>query len=208
MAGQAEALEYHISKNRLETLIDGIFAIAMTLLVLGISPPRPQETLAGAVLPGMIESLIPQVFLFIIAFLVLAMFWLGHHRQFHFVHKIDPALLWINILILIAIVFVPFSTDLAGDYPSVRDAVLLFHANMFIVGILFSLQWYHICRHEHLCEPVPEKAIKHPWFYRSMLVPAVAAIGGLLSFFNPPVSLLVYFALPAGTYLLHWILLP
>lgn len=201
MTGRVEGLEYHISKNRLETLVDGIFAIAMTLLVLGISPPRPQETLASAVLPGMIESLIPQVFLFIVAFLVLALFWLGHHRQFHFVHKIDPALLWINILILIAIVFVPFSTDLAGDYPDVMDAVLLFHANMFIVGILFSVQWHHIRRHEHLCEPVPEKAIMHAWFYRSMLVPAVAAIGGMLCLFNPPVSLLVYIALLAGSYL-------
>jgi len=206
MAGQAEDPEYHISKNRLETLIDGIFAIAMTILVLGISPPRPQETLAVAVLPSMIESLIPQVFLFIVAFLVLTLFWLGHHRQFHFVHNIDPALLWINILILITIVFVPFSTDLAGDYPSVRDAVLLFHANMFIVGLLFSLQWHHIRRHEHLCDPVPEKAIVHAWFCRSMLVPAVAVIGGILCFFNPPASLLVYFALLGGTYLLRRLL--
>ena len=87
----------------------------------------------------MIESLIPQIFLFIVAFLVLALFWLGHHRQFHFVHNIDPALLWINILILIAIVFVPFSTDVAGDYPDGDGCGLIFHANMFIVGLLILL---------------------------------------------------------------------
>jgi uncharacterized membrane protein len=203
MTGRVDGLEYHISKNRLETLVDGIFAIAMTLLVLGINPPRPQDALAKAVLPGMIESLVPQVFLFIVAFLVLALFWLGHHRQFHFVHHIDPSLLWINILILIAIVFVPFSTDLAGDYTSITDAVLLFHANMFIVGLLFSLQWHHIRRHEHLCEPVPDKTIMHAWFYRSMLVPVTAAIGGILSFFVPQLSLLVYVTLPAGAYLLR-----
>jgi uncharacterized membrane protein len=203
MTGRVEGLEYHISKNRLETLVDGIFAIAMTLLVLGINPPRPQEAVATAVLPEMIESLIPQIFLFIVAFLVLAFFWLGHHRQFHFVRRIDPALLWINILILIAIVFVPFSTDVAGDYPGVTDAVLLFHANMFIVGFLFSLQWHHIRRHEHLCEPVPEKAIIHAWFYRSMLVPSVAVFGAILCIVNPPISLLAYLALPAGTYLLR-----
>jgi uncharacterized membrane protein len=203
MTGRVEGLEYHISKNRLETLVDGIFAIAMTLLVLGISPPRPQDSLAQSVLPGMIESLVPQVFLFIVAFLVLALFWLGHHRQFHVVHKIDPVLLWINILILIAIVFVPFSTDLAGDYPDVTDATLLFHANMFIVGILFTFQWHHIRRHEHLCEPVPEKAIVHRWFYRSLLVPVVAAMGGILCFVNPPFSLLVYLILPLGAALLQ-----
>lgn len=203
VTGQTEGREYHISKNRLETLVDGIFAIAMTLLVLGISPPQPQESVATAVLPGMLESLVPQVFLFIVAFLVLAIFWLGHHRQFHVVHKVDPVLLWINILILIAIVFVPFSTDLAGDYPAVTDATLLFHANMFIVGILFTIQWHHICRHEHLCEPVPEQAIVRMWLYRSMLVPGVAVTGGILCFLNPPLSLLVYLLLPLGTYLLR-----
>ena len=205
MTGRVEGLEYHISKNRLETLVDGIFAIAMTLLVLGISPPRPQDSLAQSVLPGMIESLVPQVFLFIVAFLVLALFWLGHHRQFHFVHKIDPILLWINILILIAIVFVPFSTDLAGDYPAVTDAMLLFHTNMFIVGVLFTFQWHHIRRDEHLCEPVPEEAIVYRWFCRSLLVPVVAVMGGILCFVSPPFSLLVYLILPLGAYLLQQI---
>ena len=202
MTGRFEGPEYHISKIWLETLVDGIFAIAMTLLVLGINLPKPQVALAPAVLPGLIFGLVPQVFLFIVAFLVLALFWLGHHRQFHFIHRVDPALLWINILILIAIVFVPFSTDIAGDYPAVMVAVLLFHANMFIVGMLFTFQWDHIRRHEHLCEPVPEKTIVHAWFYRSMLVPAIAAIGGILCLFDPAVSLLVYILLPAGTYLL------
>lgn len=203
MTAEIEGLEYHISKNRLETLVDGIFAFAMTLLVLGIDPPRPQESQATAVLPDMIASLIPEIFLFIVAFLVLALFWLGHHRQFHFVSRIDPAILWINILILIAIVFVPFSTDIAGDYPAVTDAALLFHANMFIVGLLFSIQWRYICQHGHLCEPVPSKAIVHGWFYRSMLVPALAVIGGILCFFNPPLSLLVYLTLPVWTFLLR-----
>jgi uncharacterized membrane protein len=91
----------------------------------------------------------------------------------------DSALLWINILILIAIVFVPFSTDLAGDYPVVTDATLLFHANMFIVGFLFSVQWYYFCRNRSLCEPVPDKAIMRGGFYCSLLVPALAVIGGI-----------------------------
>ena len=203
MTGRLEGLEYHISKNRLETLVDGIFAIAMTLLVLGINPPKPQPDLAPAVLPGMIYDLIPQVFLFVVAFLVLALFWLGHHRQFHFVHKIDPALLWINILILIAIVFVPFSTDIAGDYPFVLSAVLLFHANMLVAGLLFAFQWRHICRHEHLCEPVPDEKIVRHWYLRSLLVPAVAVIAGVVAMVSPLLSLLTYFILPAGTILLH-----
>jgi uncharacterized membrane protein len=202
MTGRFEGPEYHISKTRLETLVDGIFAIAMTLLVLGINIPKPLEAVAPSVLPGLIGGLFPQVFLFIVAFLVLALFWLGHHRQFHFIQRVDPALLWISILILISIVFVPFSTDVAGDYPDVMEAALLFHANMFIVGLLFFVQWRYICRHERLCEPMPEKAVMRRGIYRSVLVPAVAVAGGILCIINPALSLLVYISLPIGTYLL------
>lgn len=200
MPGQVQ--EFHISKSRLEALVDGIFAIAMTLLVLGITPPKPLDSVATLVLPGILESLIPEVFLFIVSFLLLALFWLGHHRQFHFVRSVDPFLLWLNVLILIAIVFVPFSTDVAGDYPDVFDAALLFHANMFIVGFLFLLQWHHIRRNEHLCEPVPEKATIAHGFYHSLLVPGIAAVSGIVCIFTPPFSLLAYLAIPAGMYLL------
>jgi uncharacterized membrane protein len=200
-----EEPEYHISKDRLETLVDGIFAFAMTLLVLGINFPKPTDSLAPAALTGLIEGLVPQVFIFIVAFLVLALFWLAHHRQFHFVRQVDPALLWINIFILISIVFVPFSTDIAGDYPDVLSAVLLLHANMLLVGLLFALEWHHICRHEHLCDPVPEKKIVRIWFFRSALVPVVAVIAGVVAIFDPFLSLMTYLFLPAVAYLMQFI---
>lgn len=205
MKGDPEGIEYHISKNRLETLVDGIFAFAMTLLVLGINLPKPTDVLAPAVLTGLIEGLVPQVFTFIIAFLVLALFWLAHHRQFHFVRRVDPALLWINIFILIAIVFVPFSTDIAGDYPGVLSAVLLLHANMLIVGLLFAVEWHHICRHADLCDPVPEQESMSRWFFRSALVPVVAIIAGVVAVFSPSLSLMTYLLLPAIAYLLRFV---
>ena len=59
MSGLRERIEYHISKNRLETMVDGIFAIAMTILVLGINPPKPDISQAQAVLSGQIFDLLP-----------------------------------------------------------------------------------------------------------------------------------------------------
>jgi len=203
MTGRLKDVEYHISKSRLETLVDGIFAIAMTLLVLGIDVPKPGEAIAPSTLAAVLFGIVPQVFLFVVAFLVLALFWLGHHRQFHFVSKVDPALLWINILILIAIVFVPFSTDVAGDYPFVPVAVLLFHTNMFVVGFLFAVQWRYIWRHGHLCEPVPDENIIRNWVLRSSLIPSVAAVAMVIAVASPLFSLLTYFALPVGTFLLR-----
>jgi len=198
-----EGPEYHIAKNRLETLIDGIFAIAMTLLVLGIAAPKPPVSKALELLPGEIFHLIPQFFIFVIAFLVLAIFWLIHHRQFHFVRVVDPKLLWINVFLLIFIVLIPFSTDVAGDYPEVPIAVLFFHVNILAIGLIFALHWKHICRSGHLCDPQPDEDVIRARFIDTTLIPIVAATAICISLFSSPVSLLVYLVIPVVIVLLN-----
>lgn len=183
-------------------MVDGIFAIAMTLLVLGITPPKPAGSEAQAILPGMIFDLIPEIFIFIIAFLILASFWLNHHRHFHFVHSVDSRLLWINILLLISLVFIPFSTDVAGDYPEVRIAVLLFHINILIVGLFFAYQILYISESVHLCDPETDRNFLQSHYLRSLLIPAVSFVAVIISFVSPSTSLLVYVVLPVGLYFL------
>jgi uncharacterized membrane protein len=196
MSAASTRINYHISKNRLEAMVDGIFAIAMTILVLGINPPRPAVSQAQGMLPGLIFGLIPQFFIFVAAFLIIASFWLSHHRQFHFVRTVDPRLLWINILLLISIVFIPFSTDVAGDYPEVQIAVLLFHINIIIVGIIFVYQIFYISKSGHLCDPEADKNFLQLHLLQSPLIPGVAFAAAIVSFVVPPVSLLVYLIIP------------
>ena len=195
--------EYHIAKNRLETLVDGIFAIAMTLLVLTIAPPRPPLEEAAALLPGMILGLVPQILSFAIAFLVLGIFWLEHHRQFHVVRLVDPRLLWINIFLLISIAFVPFTTDVAGDYATVQIAVLLFNVNIVIVGIIYAIQWRYICKSEHLCDPLPDAGTMQQRVFQTLLIPAVAGLAVIISIFHPAFSLLAYLVIPPLAYFLR-----
>ncbi|WP_321505618.1 TMEM175 family protein [uncultured Methanoregula sp.] len=198
-----EETEYHIAKNRLETLIDGIFAIAMTLLVLGIAAPKPTASQAPELLPREIFHLFPQFFIFVIAFLVLAIFWLIHHRQFHFIRIVDPRLLWINVFLLIFIVLIPFSTDMAGDYPEVPIAVLFFHVNILIVGLIFAVHWRHICRSEHLCNAPPDDSVIRARFIDTTLIPIVAVVAILISMVSSPASLLVYLVIPVIILLLN-----
>lgn len=183
-------------------MVDGIFAIAMTILVLGINPPKPAESLAQATLPGMVFDLIPEILIFIAAFLILASFWLNHHRHFHFVRSVDSRLLWINIFLLISIVFIPFSTDIAGDYPDVRIAVLLFHINILIVGLFFAYQVSYISKSVHLCHPDTDRNFLQSHYLRSMLIPGVSFGAVIISFVNPSVSLMVYLVIPVGLYFL------
>jgi len=203
MSGLRERLEYHISKNRLETLVDGVFAIAMTILVLGITPPKPDISQAHVVLPGKIFALVPEILLFILAFLILASFWLDHHHQFHFVRVIDSRLLWINIFLLISVVLIPFSTDLVGEYYNVQIAVLFFTINILIVGLIFSYHLYYISQSEHLIESQADKKSMRVLFHQSLLIPFIAFIAVFISFVNPPVSLLVYLGVPFAKYFVN-----
>jgi len=135
-----------ISKNRLEALVDGVFAFAMTLLVVGLSVPDIPKADAAIELPQHIATMFPEFLSFIIAFLVLASFWIVHHEHFHYLRSVNGWVLWLNIFILIFVVLVPFSTNLSGDYPHVPIAPFIFHLNMLALGTLFLIQWQYIIR--------------------------------------------------------------
>jgi uncharacterized membrane protein len=197
MSDREPSNPYHISKERLETMVDAIFAFAMTLLVLGIEIPAFPANQATAELPAYIGHLIPQVIIFVIAFLVLALFWLEHHRQFFYVRFVDPVLLWLNIAILIFIVLIPFTTDVSGDYDGIQIAVILFHLNFLAIGALFLAHWLYLSRSCHLCveDMSPAVASRRLWLLAFM--PVCATIGIAISFFSPSDSLDAYLLIPA-----------
>jgi uncharacterized membrane protein len=196
MSGFEKDNQYRISKGRLETMVDTIFAFAMTLLVLGMVMPQFSEAQAVSELPAYLEKLLPQFILFILAFLVLAFFWIEHHRQFHYLRIVNPAILRFNVAILIFIVLIPFTTDVSGAYDGIMIAVLLFHVNLLIVGSLFLGQWMYICRRNHLCDTEFDIAKERYRFWILVTVPSVAFLGIVVAFFSPSFSLLVYLLIP------------
>ncbi|HUT39186.1 MAG TPA: TMEM175 family protein [Methanoregula sp.] len=196
MSGFEQDNPHRISKGRLETMVDTIFAFAMTLLMLGIAVPESSVSQTVTDLSADLIKLIPQFVLFVIAFLVLALFWIEHHRQFHSLNIVDPTILRFNIALLIFIVLIPFSTDVAGAYDGVRIAVLLFHVNILIVGALFLGQWMYICRCSHLCDAEFDTTMKRNRFRLLATIPSVAILGIVAAFFSPPYSLLVYLLIP------------
>ncbi|MFA6226020.1 MAG: TMEM175 family protein [Methanoregula sp.] len=192
MSRNEEENPYHISKVRLETIVDAIFAFAMTLLALGIEVPNVLASQAAAELPAYIQKLLPQFILFVIAFLVLITFWIEHHRQFHYLRIGDPTILSLNVAILIFIVLIPFTTDVAGNYDRVEIAVILFHVNILLIGALFVTHWRDISHSSHLCEAEFDVASQKKRFWILATIPAVAILGIGILFVSPVYSLLVY----------------
>lgn len=98
-----------MSKSRLETFTDGVIAIVMTILVLELHQPTT-DTLAGLI------GIEKKLFIYIVSFVMLAIYWNNHHHMFQLVHKIDGRVLWANNFFIFTLTLVPFATAWVGDF--------------------------------------------------------------------------------------------
>ena len=208
MSGQEPAGDYHISKNRVEAMVDAVFAFSMTLLVISLSVPILTKEQAATELPSRVAAMQPEFLMFFIAFFVLASFWLVHHKHFHFVHAVDKMVVRINLLILAFIVLFPFSTSISGDYHNVWIAVVIFHLNLMVIGILFFVHWYYLIHHPRLLSTEPTRRDADCGMYLSLMVPSAALIGIALASVSPSYSTLAYFLIPPMHYIIPKYLCP
>lgn len=180
-----------MTTDRIETLVDGIFAIAMTLLVLTLEVPQLPSPVTNATIYNFLFSLWPQFFVYGLSFALLAVFWRMNHKEFHRIKRSDSVLLRINISWLMFVVLVPFSTSLMGDYTNFQAAELFFHFNMFMVGIFAFINWFYATNWGLTDDKLTKKD------YRTgmagyLLLPFLAIIAMGLTFITPSWSSLAY----------------
>lgn len=94
--------------DRIIFFSDAIFAIVMTLLILDIPVPEIAPGLAQAELPSRVLELWPKFFSYVLSFLVIGTYWLAHHGTYRYIESYDRGLMWLNLLFLLSISFVPF----------------------------------------------------------------------------------------------------
>ncbi len=131
----------NLNLRRLEALTDGVFAIAMTLLVLTIDIPDKDLNLSGEALHQVLLSQLNQLSTYVISFVLLAMFWIINNRQLIYLKSTTHKHIWINIGTLVFICLVPFTTSLKGDFPDDWMASLYFNLNMLIIAVLYLFHW-------------------------------------------------------------------
>lgn len=139
--------DFRISKARLETLFDGVFAIAMTLMVLEIRIPELEDPRSLSEFALALRHNLPSVVAFLLSMAMLGLFWYRHHRQYHFLARITPGLLAINLAFLAAVAFFPFSAGVLGKYPMNFGAYFVYLPNVLLLVALLTLQWAHAKRH-------------------------------------------------------------
>ena len=181
-----------LTKGRVEALTDGIFAFAMTLLVTTLDFPNSTTTLPPLTVSSLVSLYSPDLFHYVIAFAVLAGFWVTHHIQFHYIQAMDRTALWTNITCLLFVALVPFTTALAGDYPDSPLAAMVFEVNLLIIGLLILLIWNYATVGRRLVEKTLDEKVVILHTRRSLIIPVISVIGILLALAGSTWSTAVY----------------
>jgi uncharacterized membrane protein len=189
-----------MGKNRIEALTDAIFAVAMTLLVLDIKPPGELRFETSAALIAHLATLQHSFVMYAISFFVLAIFWMGHHLQFHFVRHADRTLLWINLAFLLLAVVVPFCTDLVGDHEDLQFPVLLYAANLLALSLLLLLQLRHLVANPGLADAaLTAEAVAH--LRRQVALFVLLPLASVaVSFYSPAFGMYLYVLLAVNAF--------
>ncbi|WP_049996203.1 TMEM175 family protein [Halococcus sediminicola] len=166
--------------NRLTAFSDGVFAIAITLLVLNIEVPA----MGSSNIASVVFAEWPDILTYIISFLVIGIYWISHHRIFQQIERQDDRLLWFNLLFLLCVAFIPFPTSLLGDAIT-TVTVSLYAATLVVTSIISTGLWWYASEVASLvCDNItPVQARNHTVH---MLAPAVVfAFSILIAWVTP-----------------------
>ena len=141
-----------VSKARLETLSDGIFAIAITLLVLTIAQPSNYRNLAHE-----LSGLWPSLAAYVVSFSVIGIMWLNHHSVFSNIDEIDRGVVFLNLALLMTIVFIPYPTGVFGQAlgkeQGERVAAAFYSIAMTVNGCAWAALWLYVSVGRRRLEP-------------------------------------------------------
>ena len=190
---------------RVCTLIDSIYAFSMTLLVITVDiPSKFQHDGAAMPVQSILLTDIPDILHYFIAFILLALLWYFEHQRFQSLDYLDRPLFCMNIAGLAFVCLIPFTTNLAGDYPADALGAILFEANIFVIGAIAAAQWFYIRRRSAALVPGLTDAHIAREIRWSLVFPILSVAGIALSFVYGSGSIAIYLLAPVIMAGLFW----
>jgi uncharacterized membrane protein len=181
-------------KSRIEAFSDGVFAIVITLLVLEIKVPSLGEPASDAALLQALLAELPVIGSCAVSFLIIAIFWVSHHQFWHSLRQADWALLWLNNLLLLFVVFIPIPTWMIGAYPTLHTPAVVFGAVMAGAGLAFLAMRAYASGRAGLSDMT--MAERRRSLRRSTTGPVLNLAGALLALWAPAWAFALYVAVP------------
>jgi uncharacterized membrane protein len=192
---------FELGKNRIEALSDGVFAIAMTLLVLELHVPQLPHDAPNVVVAPALVKLLPKLATYAVSFISLGVFWVGHHNMYHAIRRADRTLLWLNILFFMFLSLLPFSTSVLNAFPQTQVAPLIFGANLTMIGWILYLQWVYASAQRGMHAEFVTPAYRDLVRGRFLAYPLVAMFTMFVCFWSVEISLFLYL-LPLPLYMI------
>lgn len=183
-----------IGTQRIETLVDGVFAIVLTLLVLDIQAPEASSEME---LLKKIWDLRENIFSYVVSFIVLGTFWYGHTIEFHYIQRSDRIHIWLNLTFLLCIAFIPFSASLIGEDGQFHSASFLYGLNLLLTGMVRYVHWYYASSGHRLIDLEIEPRLIRMIQRRFLIVPFAYLFAMVISLFNTRIGFLLYAIIPA-----------
>ena len=171
------------SVERLAALSDGLFAVAMTLLVLDLKVPVAQGLETDTALLAALRDLAPRLVVYLMSFLTLGIFWVGQQTQHTHYARSDRHLTWIHLGFLFAVSLMPFSTSLMAEFITLRTALVLYWLNIVALGALLWVSWRYAVR-SGLVEPGVAEAVDRSVRRRIYIAQGLYAAGAALCLFS------------------------
>jgi uncharacterized membrane protein len=156
------------SSSRLEAFSDGVFAIAITLLVLDLAVPARDQIRAGGLGDALAHQW-PSYFAYLVSFLVIGIIWVNHHTMFSKVSMVDRPVLFANLALLLVVSVLPFPTRLLAEYltagADAHTAAAVYSSTMLVLGLAYSTLWITVTRdvgllHEHVDAAASRAALR------------------------------------------------
>jgi uncharacterized membrane protein len=169
--------------ERLAALSDGIFAVAMTLLVLDLRVPAREAIHSEHDLWRALIVLSPRLLVFLMSIMTNGIFWVGQQTQLNYFARADRNLAWIHIAFLCAICLTPFSTSLLAEFIQYRTALLLYWFNILLLGLTLYWSWSYATRTHLLTDDIPPE-IRPAVVRRIVIAQSLYAAGAALCFIN------------------------
>ncbi len=187
------ASEGPVTRVNIGRLTNAIFVFTLLLLFRNVRTPTFGDYIGNATANDFGLMQLPDILSFLNAFIILAMLWMVLFHIFNQVEKIDRVYLYLHLIALMAIIFIPISSHLNVIFPGKSVFPVLFNLNMLAVGLLISLEWWHISRKSAIRKAGINSSQMKCIGIKMLYIPLTAISGVLLSMLDLPFTQSVYF---------------
>jgi uncharacterized membrane protein len=185
----------------MEAFSDGVFAIVITLLILEVHVP---EGVSAEHLGDELIRLLPTMGAYFLSFFVVGLYWMVHHRTMHLLKEVNQPVLWINIIWLLFVSVMPFTTSLLGGYPLQPLPITIYGLNLIFTNLTGVFSMIYARYHPELTHQPFDADFMRRLVPPYLTINGLYAVGVVLAWFWPAASYVIYTAVLAGLIARYW----